>query len=57
MLRFREKHTPETECVPSQRVGVAAKCGMVGFYRLVFKISHKAIAEVKTDMSHIYCTL
>ena len=40
LLRFREKHTPETECVPSQRVGVAAKCGMVGFYRLVFKISH-----------------
>ena len=40
LLRFREKHTPETECVPSQRVGVAAKCGMVGFYRLLFKISH-----------------
>ena len=29
-----EKHTPQAKCVPSQRVSVAAKCGVVSFYRL-----------------------
>ena len=31
---FREKHTPETECGPSQKVRVASKHGVVSFYRL-----------------------
>jgi desulfoferrodoxin (superoxide reductase-like protein) len=35
LLRFREKHTPQTECEPSQRVNpVAVKCGIVSFNRL-----------------------
>ena len=32
---FREKHTPQTKCGPSQRVSAAArKCGIVSFYGL-----------------------
>ena len=32
---FREKHTPQTECGPSQRVSaVALKCGVISFYGL-----------------------
>ena len=34
LFRFREKHTPQTESEPSQRVSVAVKFGMVSFYRL-----------------------
>ena len=34
LFRFREKHTPQTECGPSQRVSGAVRCGMVSFYRL-----------------------
>ena len=34
LFRFREKHTPQTECGPSQKASVAMKCGIVGFYRL-----------------------
>ena len=32
LFRFREKHTPQTECEPSQRSSAAMKCGMVSFY-------------------------
>ena len=31
---FREKHTPQTECGPSQKVRVAWKYGVVNFYGL-----------------------
>ena len=34
LFRFREKHTSQTECGPSQRVSTAWKCGLVSFYRL-----------------------
>ena len=34
LFRFREKHTPQTMCGPSQRVSGAWKCGVVSFYRL-----------------------
>ena len=34
LFRFKEKHTPQTECGPSQRVNGAVRCGMVSFYRL-----------------------
>ena len=30
---FREKHTPQTECGPSQRVRKAPGYGVVSFYR------------------------
>ena len=33
LFRFREKHTPQTECGLSQRVSVATKGNMVSFYR------------------------
>ena len=34
-ILFREKHTPQTECGPSQRVSaVALKCGVISFYEL-----------------------
>ena len=29
---FREKHTPQTECGPSQKVRAALKYGTVSFY-------------------------
>ena len=36
LFSYREKHTPQTECGPLQRVNaVAVKCGMASFYRLV----------------------
>ena len=31
---FREKHTPQTECGPSEKIGTALNCGMVSFYGL-----------------------
>ena len=31
---FREKHTPQTECGPSQNVRVALKYGVISFYGL-----------------------
>ena len=31
---FREKHTPQTECGPSQKVRVAPKYSVIGFYGL-----------------------
>ena len=32
---FREKHTPHTECGPSQRASLAVpKCGVVSYYGL-----------------------
>ena len=35
LFRFKESHTPQTECGPLQRVSPAAsKCGMVSFYGL-----------------------
>ena len=34
LFRFREKHTPQTECGPSQRMIVALKFGVVSFYKL-----------------------
>ena len=33
-ILFREKHTPQTECQPSQRVNAALKCGVVSYYGL-----------------------
>ena len=30
---FRQKHTPQTECGPSQKGGVAPEYGVVSFYR------------------------
>ena len=33
LFRFSEKHTPQTECGPFQRVNAAVKWGMVSFYR------------------------
>ena len=34
LFRYREKHTPQTECGPSQRVSAAMNCGGVSFDRL-----------------------
>ena len=34
LFSYRENHTPQTECGPSQRESVAVKCGEVTFYRL-----------------------
>ena len=34
LFRFREKHTLQTECGPSQAMSAAAKCVIVRFYRL-----------------------
>ena len=34
LFRFREKHTAQTNCGPSQRVNAALKFGVVSFYRL-----------------------
>ena len=34
LFRFREKHSLQTECGPSQATSAAAKCVMVSFYRL-----------------------
>ena len=34
LFRYREKHTPQTECGPSQRANAAAKFDVVSFYRL-----------------------
>ena len=34
LFRYREKHTPQAACRPSQRVSVAPKFGEVSFYRL-----------------------
>ena len=39
LFKFREKHTPQTECGPSQKVSavmsvVAMRCGMLTFYGL-----------------------
>ena len=34
VTRFREKHTPQTDCGPSQKVRVASNHGTVSFYRL-----------------------
>ena len=34
MYLFREKHTPQTECGPSQKVRVALKHVIVSFYEL-----------------------
>ena len=34
LFRYREKHTPQTECGPSQSANAAVKFGMVSFYRL-----------------------
>ena len=31
LFRFREKHTPQTECGPLQRVSAALKCGVFSF--------------------------
>ena len=31
---FREKHTPQTECGPSEKTGTALNYGMVSFYGL-----------------------
>ena len=31
LFRFREKHTPQTTCGPSQRASRAEKCDMVSF--------------------------
>ena len=32
LFTFREKHPPQTECAPSQRVSATAKYGMVSLY-------------------------
>ena len=34
LFRYREKHTPQTECGPSQSGNAAVKFGVVSFYRL-----------------------
>ena len=34
LFRFRGKHTPQTECGPSQSGNAAVKFGVVSFYRL-----------------------
>ena len=34
LFRYREKHTPVTECGPLQRASKALKFGVVSFYRL-----------------------
>ena len=33
LFRFREKHSPQKDCGPSQRVSVAMKYSMVSFYQ------------------------
>ena len=32
LILFREKHTPQTQGGPLQKVSVALKCGVVSFY-------------------------
>ena len=34
LFRFREKHTPQTECGPLQRANAATEFGVVNFYKL-----------------------
>ena len=34
LFRYREKHTPQTECGSSQMANVTLKLGMVNYYRL-----------------------
>jgi len=39
LFRYRQKHTPQTEFGPSQRVSAAPKFDVVGFYRLGLDVS------------------